>query len=315
MSSTEPKFLRNIIGEYMVELGDKSAEVVMVNADLMGTCRNSTFFQKYPQRTFNVGIAEQNLVSFAAGLAHEGFIAYAFSMAPFISMRACEQCRTDVAYGNLNVRLLATYAGCSGGISGATHWSIEDCAIMNSMPNMTIMEPCDAVQEKKMMEATLTHKGPIYLRSSVEPVRRALYDEAYEFKIGKASVLKDGVDGAFICSGVVVQYAFEAAIRIQEDTGKKIRVVDMHTIKPLDRDAVISAAETGNLVVAQDHNIVGGLGYCVAEVLAEEGIAVKYINAGIKDEFAAMAHAPFLYHRYGIDTEGLEKRMLSLING
>lgn len=153
MSSTEPKFLRNIIGEYMVELGDKSAEVVMVNADLMGTCRNSTFFQKYPQRTFNVGIAEQNLVSFAAGLAHEGFIAYAFSMAPFISMRACEQCRTDVAYGNLNVRLLATYAGCSGGISGATHWSIEDCAIMNSMPNMTIMEPCDAVQAKKMMEA------------------------------------------------------------------------------------------------------------------------------------------------------------------
>lgn len=304
-------FLRDVIGGYMTQLGAKQKRVVVVNADLAGTCRNTSFAEHYPERAFNVGIAEQNMVSFAAGLAHEGFIPFVFSMAPFISMRACEQCRTDVAYGNLNVRLIAPYAGCSGGISGATHWGIEDCAIMSSMPNMTVLEPCDPIQATKMMEQMLDFDGPVYLRSSVEPVN-ALYDDTYPYEIGKATIVREGSDGAFICAGITVQYAVQAALQIADRYGKSIRVVDMHTIKPIDRQAIIDAAGTGHIVVAQDHSKIGGLGQQVAEVLVSGSFPVKFSNLGI-DRFVAMAHAPYLYHLFGYDAEGLEKEMIKLL--
>lgn len=305
-------FLRNIIGGYMTELGDKSEKVVVINADLMGTCRNGDFVRKYPERSFNVGIAEQNLVSFAAGLAHEGFMPYAFSMSPFLTMRACEQCRTDIAYGHLNVRLVGTYAGSSGGISGATHWALEDCAIMTGIPGMTVLEPSDGIQARKMLDATLAFDGPIYIRSSVEPTCE-IYPENTPYMIGKAAVPVPGDDGAFICSGITVKYAIRAAARIRERIGRKIRVIDMHTIKPIDRQAVISAATTGCIVVAQDHNVVGGLGYAVATVLSEEGLAVPFVNLGFPDRFVSMAHAPYLYHQFGYDDIGLEKAMMALL--
>lgn len=310
----EQSYLRNVIGSHMLNIGRQNEKVVVVNADLMGTCRNWQFVEEFPDRSFNVGIAEQNMVSFSAGLAHEGFIPYAFSMAPFISMRACEQCRTDVAYGNLNVRLVATYAGCSGGISGATHWSVEDCAIMGGIPGMTVLEPCDAIQAGKMLTATLEYHGPVYLRSSVEPVAD-IYGQLYEYTIGKATIVREGGDGAIICSGVVVQYALKAAMKVAEETGKQIRVVDMHTIKPIDRQAVLDAAGTGNLIVAQDHNIVGGLGYYVAAVLAEEGIAVRFKILGVNDRFVGMAHAPYLYRLFGYDAEGISKAMMEFLSG
>ena len=308
---TSQSNLRDVIGNYMVELGQRNSKVVVVNADLMGTCRTGEFAREFPERSFNVGIAEQNMVSFAAGLAHEGFIPYAFSMAPFISMRACEQCRTDVAYGNLNVRLIAAYAGCSGGISGATHWAIEDCAIMSGIPGMVVLEPCDAIQAKKMLEATLTLNGPVYIRSSIVPVRD-IYTQEYEYKIGQATVVKQGEDGVFLCAGVTVQYALEAAECIEKKLGKSIRVVDVHTIKPLDRQAVIDAAMTGKVVVAQDHNVIGGLGYSVASVIAEEGLLTQFKILGINDRFVSMAHAEYLYHMFGYDEKGLANTMLEM---
>lgn len=304
--------LRDIVGNYIEVLGDKNPQVMVVNADLMGTCRTKNFIDKYPERSFNVGIAEQNMISFAAGLAHEGFMPYVFSMAPFISMRACEQCRTDVAYENLNVRMLAPYAGCSGGISGATHWSMEDCAIMCSIPNMVVLEPSDPMQAERLLDATLSHNGPIYMRSSVEPVPK-IYNNI-EFKIGKATVARNGNDGVFICSGIVVKYALEAAEKISKDINKEIRVLDMHTIKPIDRDAIIDAAKTGCVVVAQDHGIIGGLGQSVATVLIEEGMVPKFKNIGIPNEFFPMAHATYLYHKFGYDEEGLYSAMLELQN-
>lgn len=309
----EKEFLRDVIGTYMVELGKKDSKVVVVNADLMGTCRNKVFCEMFPDRAFNVGIAEQNMVSFAAGLAHEGFIPFAFSMAPFISMRACEQCRTDVAYGNLNVRLIANYAGMSGGISGATHWAVEDCGIMSSMPGMTVLEPSDAVQAKLMLDAAIEYEGPIYIRCSVEAVQN-IYSSDYQIRIGKSTVIHDGWDGAILCSGVVVQYALEAANLIKEQIGIDIRVVDMYSIKPIDREAIIAAAKTGCVLVAQDHNIIGGLGSCVATVIAEEGIATKFRILGLKDEFVSMAHANYLYRMFGIDTRGLYANMLNMLN-
>lgn len=308
----EKVFLRNVIGAYMIELGKKNDKVVVVNADLMGTCRNKTFVEVFPKRSFNVGIAEQNMVSFAAGLAHEGFIPYAFTMAPFMSMRACEQVRTDVAYARLPVRLMATYAGLSGGISGATHWAVEDCAIMTGIPEMTVVEVCDEKQAKIVLDFSLDYDKPLYIRSSVEPVRN-VYPSEYKFELGKASVLKEGADGAFICSGVVVQYALEAANIIEEKYGKQIQIIDMPTIKPIDRTAVIETAKTGNIIVAQDHNIMGGLGSAVATVLAEEGISVKFKILGLTDKFVAMAHAPYLYHQFEYDTEGLVKNMIQFL--
>lgn len=312
MAENEKSFLRNVIGEYMSELGQKNDKVVVVNADLAGTCRNKDFVQKYPNRSFNVGIAEQNMVSFAAGLAHEGFIPYAFTMAPFASMRACEQWRTDVVYAGLPVRLMATYAGLSGGISGATHWAMEDVAIMTGIPELAVIEASDPVQAKRILDFSLNYDKPLYIRSSVEGVK-SIYSDDYKFELGKASVVRKGDDAAIICSGVVVQYALEAANNIFEKTGKNIQVIDMHTIKPVDRETILEAAKTGVILVAQDHNVVGGLGSIVATVLAEEGLAVKFKNVGIPDKFVAMAHAPYLYHEFGYDVDGLINNMMDLL--
>lgn len=308
----EKVFLRNVIGAYMAELGKKNDKVVVVNADLMGTCRNKSFVEEFPKRSFNVGIAEQNMVSFAAGLAHEGFIPYAFTMAPFASMRACEQWRTDVVYARLPVRLMATYAGLSGGISGATHWAMEDVAIMTGIPELAVVEVSDTVQAKRILDFSLNYDKPLYIRSSVEGVKN-IYTDDYKFELGKATVVRKGDDAAIICSGVVVQYALEAANNIFEKTGKNIRVIDMHTIKPVDREAIIEAAKTGVILVAQDHNVVGGVGSIVATVLAEEGLAVKFRNIGIPNKFIAMAHAPYLYHEFGYDVDGLESHVIKLL--
>ncbi len=308
----EKLFLRDAIGEAMLSFGERNDKVVAVSADVMASCRVASFFGNFPERSFNTGIAEQEMISFSAGLAREGFIVYAFTMGPFMSMRACEQVRTDVAYNNLNVRMVSTYSGVSGGISGATHWALEDCAIMNGIPGMTILEPCDYNQTLKMMETTLDYTGAVYIRVSIEPVRK-LYDERYTYQIGKANCLMDGDQGAFICSGVTVQYAVEAATLLRKKDGIYVKVIDMHTVKPIDRESVMQAAKTKNIIVAQDHNIYGGLGQNVAAVLAEEGIGINFKSIGIPDRFVAMAHAPYLYHEFGYDPDGLYKAMRDMI--
>lgn len=306
------RWIREVMGKYMVNLATKNDKLVAISADLFRSCRMEDYMEKYQDRTYNTGIAEQNMVGFAAGLAHEGFIPYAFSMSSFLSMRACEQCRTDVAYGNLNVRLMGVYAGLSGGLSGATHWSFEDCAIMASMPNMTVLEPSDGFQIQRMMDKTLDWQGPIYMRVSVVP-SFDIYDEDYTYEIGKASVPVDGDDGAIICSGVVVQFAIQASQDINAETGLRIRVVDMHTIKPIDRDAIRSAALTGRILVAQDHNVIGGLGQQVATVIATENLRTKFAIAGVDDKFVPMARPEYLFHQFGYDSSGLKERMLRMV--
>jgi transketolase len=304
--------VRDVAGKYISKLGEKSDKVVVVNADLAGTSRNRGFCEEFPDRSFNVGIAEQDMVSFAAGLAHEGYMPYAFTMAPFISMRACEQCRTDVAYGNLNVRLIGNYAGYSSGVSGATHCALEDCAIMGSMAGMTVLEPGDPYQICKMLEATLTWEGLVYIRSGIEAIK-PIYPENYTYQIGKAMTPREGDDGAFICSGVVVQFALEAAERLHQELGANIRVVDMHTIKPIDEEAVVSAARTGRVIAAQDHNIIGGLGYYVGAVIAQAGIATQYRILGCPDHFVPIATAPYLFHLNEYDAEGLYNNMKKML--
>ena len=305
--------VRPELGYYMTTLGDKNDKVVIVNADLAGTCRNKGFEEKYPNRCFNVGIAEQNMVSFGAGLACEGYIPYVFSMAPFLTMRACEQCRTDVAYGSRNVRMIGIYAGVSGGISGATHWSIEDCGIMTSIPNVAVFEVSDVNQMRRLLDYSLEYSGPMYIRCTVESTLD-IYPENISIIKGGSHTVIEGNDGSFLCSGVIVQYALEASKTIFEETGKRIRVIDMYSIKPVDKEAVISAARTGNVIVAQDHNVYGGLGSIVGTVIAEEGLSTKFRICGINDEFVAMAHAGYLYHHFGIDGEGLKNSMLEMLD-
>lgn len=309
---SEKSFLRNEIGAYMTTLGDKNNKVVVVNADLAGTCRNRDFSEKYPERAYNTGIAEQNMVSFSAGLACEGFIPYVFSMAPFLTMRACEQCRTDIAYGNRNVRMMGVYAGVSGGISGATHWAIEDIGIMTSIPNIAVFEVSDSNQAKSLLDYSLKYTGPMYIRSSVEPTLN-LYDENVQVSAGGSIEVISGDDGAILCSGGIVQYALQASKEIESETGMHIRVIDMYSIKPIDRAAIIRAAKTGRVLVAQDHNTVGGLGSLVATVLSEEGIGVKFKILGIKDSFVAMAHANYLYALFELDKDGIKKNILGMM--
>lgn len=306
-------FLRNVIGDYMTVLGEKDDKVVVVNADLSGTCRNDMFVKRYPRRSFNTGIAEQNMVSFAAGLACEGFKTYAFSMAPFLTMRACEQVRTDVAYGNRNVCLVGVYAGMTGGISGATHWAIEDVGIMTSIPNIVVFEVSDANQAKRLLDFSLGYSGPIYIRCGVEPTND-LYDEDVSVKIGGSITVMDGDAGAFLCSGVLVQYAVEAAKKIKKELGKCVRVIDLYSIKPIDKLAVVNAVKTGNVVIAQDHNIYGGLGSLVSQIIMEEGSSANVKVLGIPDKFVPMAHACYLYKLFKMDTEGLYETMELLLS-
>lgn len=305
-------FLRNVIGEYISELGKKNNKVVVVNADLAGTCRNRGFSELFPDREFNTGIAEQNMISFAAGLACEGFIPFAFTMAPFMTMRACEQCRTDVAYGNRNVKMIGVYAGVSGGISGATHWAIEDVGIMSSIPNISVYEVSDAKLAKKLLDYSIEIEEPMYIRCGVEPVED-LYGDDFTVKKGGSIKVKDGENCAILCSGVTVSYAKEASELIENEFHKTIKVIDMYSIKPLDIDAVLDASKTGNVIVVQDHNVIGGLGSLVANVLAKNGIGIKFKILGVPDEFVAMAHAPYLYEKFGYNTKGIYDSVKEMI--
>ncbi len=312
MNENRNCYLRDAVGNAILNIGEKNKKIVLVSANVMSSCRVREAIDKYPERVFEVGIAEQDMISFAAGLSKEGFNVYTFTMAPFMSMRACEQVRTDISYNNLNVKMIAPYAGVSGGISGATHWAIEDCAIMSGIPGITILEPSDPLQAKMMIEETENYQGAIYMRIGIEPVFH-IYNDNYNYQIGKADYVRNGEDGTFICSGVTVKYAIEAADRIRVEYGKNIRVIDMHTIKPIDKDAVIKAIRTENIIVAQDHNVVGGLGYMVANVIAESGCGVNFKILGIPDEFVTMAHAQFLYHKYGYDADGMYWEMKKML--
>lgn len=306
-------YLRDAVGESMLALGEENDKVVAVSADVMNSCRVRSFATVYPQRAFNTGIAEQEMVSFAAGLAREGFLSYAFTFGPFMSMRACEQIRTDVAYNRLNVRFVSTYSGVSGGISGATHWTLEDCAIMRGIPGMMVLEPCDCHQLYHMLKFSVGYQGPIYIRITIEPVTE-IYDENIKYRPGKANRPVDGNDGAFICSGITVKYAISASQKIREETGKNIRVVDMHTIKPIDKEEVVASAETGHIIVAQDHNIIGGLGDAVAAVIAENNLNTKFKIIGTPDKFFPIGHAPYLYKKFGYDEDGLYDAMMKMLN-
>ena len=304
-----------IYGETIAELGETEKDIVVLTADLTRSNKTGAFKDRFPDRFFNFGIAEQNMFGAAAGMAACGKIPYVSTMAAFASMRACEMVRTDIAYTNLPVRIISTHSGLSMGNGGSTHHSTEDLAIMRSFPNMTVIVPSDPRQCARILKETVHHPGPIYMRigRGAEPV---IYsdDIEYDWQIGKAITVKEGDDLTVFATSFTLMNSIFASEWLEEDDDIHIRIVDMHTIKPIDREAIVKAArETKGIITIEDHNIIGGLGSAVAEVLAEEGISIPFKRIGVTDEFSVIGEPEQLHNRYGYDDEGIYNAVKGLL--
>ena len=302
---------RDAYGEALAELGETNKDVVVLDADLSGSTKTAIFAKKFPERFFNMGIAEQNMMGTAAGLAASGKIPFASTFAIFATGRAWEQVRQSIAYPKLNVKIVATHAGITVGEDGASHQSVEDIAVMRVIPNMTVIVPADGVETKKVINEIVRYRGPVYVRLSrgKSPV---VLDDSYSFEIGKGVVLKDGTDVSLIACGVMVYKALQAADILGKE-GVSARVINISSIKPIDADLIIRAArETGCVVTAEEHSIIGGLGGAVAETLAENcPIPVKRV--GIEDKFGTSGDADLLMELYGLTADNIAKAAREVI--
>lgn len=297
---------REAYGSALAEFGGDS-RIVVLDADLSKSTKTDTFKKKYPERFFNMGIAEGNMMTVAAGLATCGKVAFASSFAIFAAERACEQIRNSICYPKLNVKIGATHAGISVGEDGATHQPIEDVAIMRAMPNMVVLSPSDAIETRYAVKAAIEYDGPVYLRLGRLGVP-ALYDEAsYKFELGKGITLAEGTDVAIIATGLMVHTAVEAKDLLAAQ-GIKARIVNIHTIKPIDEAIIIKAArETGAIVTAEEHNVLGGLGSAVAEVLVQNHpVPVKMV--GIQDKFGRSGKPAQLMEYYGLTAKNIVEK-------
>lgn len=304
MSQGKKIATRESYGRTLAELGKEHEDFLVLDADLAGSTKTAVFRKAFPERHINCGIAEQNMVGVAAGIAATGRVAFASSFAMFAAGRAYEQIRNSVGYPQLNVKIAATHGGISVGEDGATHQCNEDFALMRTIPGMVVMVPSDDVEAEAMVRAAYAHKGPVYMRFSRLATPVFNNPETYKFEIGKAITMREGKDVAIIAAGLPVASAMEAAEKLAAE-GIEARVIDMHTIKPLDEEAVLRAAkEIGKIVTVEEHSVIGGLGSAVAEVIAEQCPA-KLKRVGIYDRYTESGPAEALIHHYGLDGEGV----------
>ena len=296
---------RAAYGEALVELAEKYPELMVFDADLAGATMTKGFAAKYPERFFDMGIAECNMTGVAAGLATCGFKPFTNTFAMFASGRAWEQVRNSIAYPGLNVKVIGSHGGLSVGEDGATHQCVEDFALMRTIPGMKVLCPCDGNEMKLAVEALLNYDGPAYMRlgrSAVENVTDEI--EGYKFELDKGVVLADGSDVTVIATGIMVQMALKAR-EIMAGEGVSVRVINMHTIKPLDTELVYKAAkETGCIVTSEEHNIIGGLGGAVAEYLSEN-CPTPLVRHGVNDEFGRSGTAAAVLEAYKLTAEGI----------
>ena len=302
---------RDGFGDEIVELGKENKNVLVVDADIGKSCKTGAFRKELPEQYLNVGIAEQNCAGVAAGLATCGKIPFVVTYAAFGSMRMCEMIRQEACYPNLNVKVACSHGGVTPANDGASHQAIEDLGIYRSIPNMTVIMPADYWSTRKLVRAAAEVHGPVYLRFTRDKVP-VIYDENTEFVIGKANRIRDGKDVAIIANGDTVRLAIQAAEEL-EAQGITARVLDMHTIKPLDVEAVQSCVdEIGKIVTVEDHNILNGLGSAVCEVAAEAGKGrVKRI--GIQDQFGQSAPYERLLEMNGVTVENIVAQAKTLI--
>lgn len=293
-------------GEAIVELGNKRNDFIVMDADLAAATQTGKFKAAFPDRFYDCGIAEQNMMGIAAGIAATGKKVIVSSFAMFAAGRAFEQIRNSICYPHLPVIIGATHAGISVGEDGATHQCLEDIALMRSLPGMTVINPADAVEAKKAVYAAIEHDGPVYMRFGRYAVPVIFHDD-YEFKIGKANVLHDGGDVTIIATGLMVDEALKA-YDILKGEGISARVVNMSTIKPLDNDAVISAAkDTGAIITAEEHSVIGGLGSAVSEVVCEN-CPVPVVKLGVYDRFGFSGPAGKLLDEFGMRAANIAEK-------
>lgn len=302
---------RDAYGEALAELGAINDKVVVLDADLSKSTKTNDFKKVYPERFFNLGIAEQNLLGTAAGFAAAGKIPFASSFAVFAVGRAYDQIRNSIAYPNLNVKIAATHAGLTVGEDGGSHQMLEDIALMRAVPNMTVIVPADGVETKQVVMAAAEHQGPVYIRLGRPKVPVLLGDD-YKFEIGKGVVLKEGTDVTLIGTGIMVSKAMEAAELLAAD-GISAAVVNISTIKPLDNALITEMAQkTGAVVTAEEHNIYGGLGSAVAEVLVET-CPVPMARVGVEDKFGESGLPDELLEKYGLTAANIAAKAKAVI--
>lgn len=307
------KSLRVEYGSHLVEIGRKHPQVVALEADLKESTQSIQFQQAFPDRYFEVGVAEQNMIGIAAGLALAGKIPVTHSFACFTSMRACEQVRTTVAYPRLNVKLIVSHGGISAGTAGTTHHSVEDIAIMRAIPNMTVFVPGDAAEVRHVLDAAILHDGPVYIRLSAIEVED-VYGAQDRFAVGKATPLREGNDVTIVTTGIMMSEGVKASDRLRMDHGIHARVLQMASIKPIDRDSITRAAEeTLHIVTVEEHSVIGGLGSAVSEVVAETGIGIVR-RIGLRDRFAGIGSAACLMREEGLTAENIVFTVLELLS-
>jgi transketolase len=302
-------YLRQAYGETLVELGGENRDIVVLDADLSRSTRTLLFAQKFPERFFNCGIAEQNMVSIAAGLASSRKIPFASTFAVFVPGRCFDQIRMSIAQPGLNVKLVVTHGGISVGEDGTSHQSIEDLALIGALPGFTVIVPADAIETAQAVRAVASHFGPCYIRLC-RPKVPLVYDQNYRFQLGKAVTMRQGGDATIIALGLMVGQALEAAESLKRG-GIDCRVLNMSTLKPIDEAAINQAAdETGAIVTAEEHLEHGGLGSAVARVVAaHRPVPMEFV--AIKDTYAKSGKAAELFERYGLAARDIEKAVRS----
>ncbi len=312
MSQAQQKIAtRDAYGDALVSLGKKRNDVVVLDADLSGSTKTSKFAKVFPDRFFNIGIAEQDMMGTAAGLAIAGKLPFVSTFAVFATGRAWEQVRQSICYPNLSVKIVASHSGITVGEDGGSHQSVEDIAVMRVIPHMTVIVPADGPETLQAVEAAADHKGPCYVRVGRNKVP-TLYGRDYSFKIGKAHVFNEGRDAMIIATGIMVAESLKARDLLKAE-GIDAGVINMSTIKPIDAEAVIAAARRcGAIVTAEEHSIIGGLGGAVAEVLAESA-PVPLVRVGIRDAFGTSGDYEGLLKHYGISADNIAASVREVI--
>ena len=298
---------REAYGKALAAVGEKNNNVIVLDADLSKSTKTEVFGKAYPERFFNVGIAEQNMMGTAAGLAAAGKIPFVSTFAVFATGRAFEQIRNSICYPKLNVKIAATHAGLTVGEDGASHQSIEDISLMRTLPNMTVIVPADGIETEKAIEFAAEYKGPCYIRLGRSNVPD-LFDADYKFEIGKAVTVAEGTDVTIIATGIMVAEAKAAAEELSKE-GISAGVLNIHTIKPIDSEAIIKAAEkTGCIVTCEEHSIIGGLGSAVAEVLVENN-PVPMLRLGVNDTFGESGKPNDLLKKYKLKSSDIVEKV------
>lgn len=299
------KQLREVYGSVLAELGEKNPDIVVLDADLSGSTKSKLFADKHPDRFFNMGIAESNMVSTAAGLAAVGKIPFVNTFTVFLTTLGLIAARGQVCYGNLNVKFGGAYCGMSDALDGASHHALEDISAMRALPNMRVIVPSDETSTRWATQWAVDNYGPVYLRLSRDTYPD-LYPAGTKFEMGKGAIVREGTDVTVIACGLLVHKAIEAAEELEKQ-GVSVRVVDMYSIKPIDEELILRCAkETGAIVTAEEHNIYGGLGSAVSEVLAHAGAGAPTEFVGVHDTFTESGKYSELLAKYGIDKDGVK---------